>query len=346
MSACWSAQWLGICALLQELFIASVWPEEVLGLDCNSSGSPSTGKRARGRPRLRSGFRSQDGSHRHKQLCPGACPRVRRNTKRPANADSPPHDPPLQRARIAPEATADDSADTRIRKTSRVLIGAATPILSIAWSQTYPAGAADSVFGSRSARDDIRVAQSRCRSDGANRSRRTLDEILSDRRNAPQFRRGRTFYDCIRDFFAAKGLSRHGRFAELAFGRISRHASNSNECCALPHATSVPCVCRRNPGGGAPAAKVGEIGIKTDELAFLASHSSEPVITACKSARLTSVTYVAGPNCHQCARAGPRTVGGREGIRTPDPLLAKRKNKIYLIGSLGFVLCSSTRFCS
>ena len=51
-----------------------------------------------------------------------------------------------------------------------------------------------------------------------------------------------------------------------------------------------------------------------------------------------SVTYVSGPD--------PQMVGGREGIRTPDPLLAKRNNKIYLIGSLGFVLCPSTRFCS
>ena len=29
-------------------------------------------------------------------------------------------------------------------------------------------------------------------------------------------------------------------------------------------------------------------------------------------------------NCHPCVRAGPELVGGREGIRTPDPLLAKQ----------------------
>ena len=37
-------------------------------------------------------------------------------------------------------------------------------------------------------------------------------------------------------------------------------------------------------------------------------------------------------------------IGGRGRDRTGDPLLAKRHKKIYLIGSLGFVLCPSTRF--
>ena len=38
--------------------------------------------------------------------------------------------------------------------------------------------------------------------------------------------------------------------------------------------------------------------------------------------------------------------GGRDRDRTGDPLLAKGNNKIYLVGSLGFVLCPSPRFCS
>jgi len=37
-------------------------------------------------------------------------------------------------------------------------------------------------------------------------------------------------------------------------------------------------------------------------------------------------------------------VGGRGRDRTGDPLLAKRNNKIYLVGSLGFILCPSTGF--
>jgi hypothetical protein len=36
--------------------------------------------------------------------------------------------------------------------------------------------------------------------------------------------------------------------------------------------------------------------------------------------------------------------GGRDRDRTGDPLLAKTRNEIYLIGSLGFVLCRITRF--
>jgi hypothetical protein len=38
--------------------------------------------------------------------------------------------------------------------------------------------------------------------------------------------------------------------------------------------------------------------------------------------------------------------GGRGRDRTGDPLLAKTRKKIYLIGSLGFVLCRSTWFCT
>ena len=38
-------------------------------------------------------------------------------------------------------------------------------------------------------------------------------------------------------------------------------------------------------------------------------------------------------------------IGGRGRDRTGDPLLAKTRKKIYLIGSLGFVLCRSTWFC-
>jgi hypothetical protein len=39
-----------------------------------------------------------------------------------------------------------------------------------------------------------------------------------------------------------------------------------------------------------------------------------------------------------------KAFGGRGRDRTGDPLFAKRNNEIYLVGSLGFVLCSSTRF--
>jgi hypothetical protein len=39
-----------------------------------------------------------------------------------------------------------------------------------------------------------------------------------------------------------------------------------------------------------------------------------------------------------------QVIGGRDRVRTCDPLLAKTRTKIYLIGSLGFVLCRSTRF--
>jgi len=46
--------------------------------------------------------------------------------------------------------------------------------------------------------------------------------------------------------------------------------------------------------------------------------------TARKSIRPKSVTYVAGTMCYLCSRAGPSYFGGREGIRTPDPLLAKQ----------------------
>jgi hypothetical protein len=41
-----------------------------------------------------------------------------------------------------------------------------------------------------------------------------------------------------------------------------------------------------------------------------------------------------------------KKIGGRDRVRTCDPLLAKTRKKIYLIGSLGFVLCRSTRFCT
>ena len=37
-------------------------------------------------------------------------------------------------------------------------------------------------------------------------------------------------------------------------------------------------------------------------------------------------------------------VGGREGIRTPDPLLAKQRNKIYVVDPFGFVLRLSIWF--
>lgn len=38
--------------------------------------------------------------------------------------------------------------------------------------------------------------------------------------------------------------------------------------------------------------------------------------------------------------------GRRDRDRTGDSLLAKTRKKIYLVGSLGFVLCLGTRFCT
>jgi hypothetical protein len=64
-----------------------------------------------------------------------------------------------------------------------------------------------------------------------------------------------------------------------------------------------------------------------------------------------SLRFPSFKKCQACEMGPSRVidfnvVGGRDRDRTGGPLLAKTRNKIYLVGSLGFILCRSIRFCT